>query len=111
MRTTVKSYLKTIEKAKAETKIAIPPAGDDPVQPDQTNTTTNGQEEANGSVFTTKDSGPPNEEERETTPAIDIQPSIEVSCPFPLSACSQSYAHTKDAGSRPRHLRTRRRSC
>lgn len=79
MRTTVKSYLKTIEKAKAEAKISIPAAADNAVQPDQTNITTNGHSEVNGSMVTAAEAGPASTEERETTPAIDVQPSIEVS--------------------------------
>lgn len=83
MRTTVKSYLKTIEKAKAEAKIAVPATADNTVQPEQTNIATNGQGEVNGSIVAAAGAGPASTEERETTPAIDVQPSIEVSRALP----------------------------
>lgn len=79
MRATVKSYLKTIEKARAEAKTAELVVADNDVQPEQTNTATNGHGEVNGSVTMVTEAVPASTEERETTPAIDVQPSIEVS--------------------------------
>ncbi|KAK5051473.1 hypothetical protein LTR84_003125 [Exophiala bonariae] len=77
MRTTVKSYLKTIEKAKSEAKIAPPPAADNATEPEQTNVISNEQEDVNGSTLSVKESKTMKEDERETTPALDVQPSIE----------------------------------
>lgn len=81
MRTTVKSYLKTIEKAKLDAKIAFPLAADNVAQPEQTDMISTAQGEVNGAALPAKESELTKEEARETTPAIDVQPSIEVSWP------------------------------
>jgi len=91
MRTTVKSYLKTIEKAKAEAKVAELATADNEVQPEQTNTVTNGQGEVNGPMTMVIEAAPASTEERETTPANDVQPSIEVSRVLTFSS---SASHT-----------------
>lgn len=77
MRLTVKSYLKTIEKAKTEAKAVV--VEEATIIPERTSSA-NHEKEISEPTASANDPVDTNLEDQAATPTLDVQPSIEVSC-------------------------------
>lgn len=80
MRNTVKAYLKTVEKAKADDKVKAGTPEAAVAQSEMAGESTNQDAQLDGTLAdSSTERHPVDDGDKEDTPAVDVQPSIEVS--------------------------------